>query len=130
MIKEAISLYLGSKVEFISKPTVGGLNNISLVIESGEKKYILRIYKNGFDSFRVQFEHEILNQLNQFDLSFKIPVPLLSIQNKKSFEKLKNGYEASMFHYIDGELPGLNFTKEIGFKIKKKKIKKKLKKKL
>ena len=40
---------------------------------SGKIEFVLRIYNNGNDLKRVQFEHYVLQELGKIPLSFKIP---------------------------------------------------------
>eukprot|EP01091_Cochliopodium_minus_P017411 TRINITY_DN6812_c0_g1_i1.p1 TRINITY_DN6812_c0_g1~~TRINITY_DN6812_c0_g1_i1.p1 ORF type:complete len:135 (-),score=40.03 TRINITY_DN6812_c0_g1_i1:608-1012(-) len=117
IIRESLSRYLNiENFEDIKlEPTTGGLNNISIYVEekSEKRRYILRIYKNGFNSFRIQFEHDILTQLSNMKLSFEVPKPILSKEEKKSFVKLSNDHDASLFEYIEGDLPKLKYTKKL-----------------
>ena len=112
---EAISKFLpeGEKVAF--RPTSGGVNNIVQYVDtpSGDK-YVLRIYNNGFNSERVNFEMAILDQLRSMDLSFMIPTTIRSLEDGQSHVKLSNGAEATLFCLIPGTLPKLTLVKAIG----------------
>ena len=112
---EAISKFLpnGDKVTF--RPTSGGVNNIVQYVDtpSGDK-YVLRIYNNGFNSARVNFEMAILDQLRSMDLSFMIPTTIRSLEDGQSHVKLSNGADATLFCLIPGTLPKLTLVKAIG----------------
>lgn len=115
LLHEAASMFLpGNKYRF--EPTKGGVNNVVRYIESLEdgSRYILRIYNNGNDSNRVQFEHAILDRLKDMQLSVRIPTAVPSLTTGKTHVLLSSGAEASLFHLIPGVLPKLSFVREIG----------------
>lgn len=62
---EALRMFVDETDVMDIQPTSGGVNNIVqyITLNSG-KKLLLRIYNNGFDTPKVQFEHELLRQLN------------------------------------------------------------------
>lgn len=62
---EAIRKFVDETEVIAMEPTKGGVNNIVqyITLKSG-KKLLLRIYNNGFDTPKVEFEHELLRQLN------------------------------------------------------------------
>lgn len=104
------------------KPATGGVSNRMSYIDvpngDGEKtRYLLRIYNNGKNSPLVEFEHEIMKQLNEREnmLSFQVPcaLPLLA-DNQKTHTLLSSGDEACVFELISGSLPKLNAVTEIG----------------
>jgi homoserine kinase type II len=114
---EALSKFLSedivSKVDIV--PTDGGVNNIVQYINmpTGEKK-LLRIYNNGLNSKRVNFEHEVLRQLNdKSKMSFRIPCMIPSMSGE-THVKLSNGAEACMVEVIPGGLPKLTCVEDIG----------------
>lgn len=114
ILEEATAKFLAAK-SFHFTPTVGGVNNVVLYVEadSGEK-FLLRVYNNGNDPRKVRFEHAVLQQLAAMELSFKIPVPLPSLEAGLPHALLSNGAEASLFEIIPGKLPKLTMAKEIG----------------
>lgn len=111
---EAVSKFL--KDESVSfRPTSGGVNNVVQYVDTSKgDKYVLRIYNNGFNSFRVGFEMAILDQLRDMKLSFMIPTTVKSIGEGKSHVMLSNGAEASLFCLIPGTLPKLTLVRAIG----------------
>ena len=80
------------------------------------KKYVLRIYNNGRDSLRVDFEDRVLSAIiaNGGDLSFKVPTAIPSAIDGKKHVLLSNGAEAILFKFIPGELPKKRWVREIG----------------
>lgn len=75
LAEEAASIFL--EPPFIMKPTSGGVNNVCLRVATEaepEKEYILRVYNNGGNTARVEWEHEILRQLNKYqgEMYFKV----------------------------------------------------------
>jgi Ser/Thr protein kinase RdoA (MazF antagonist) len=123
---EALSHFLPDLENVILTPTVGGVNNYCDHVLLYDKpngniidRFVLRIYNNGLDRPRVDFEHSVLDKLLDLSksspLSFKIPTPVVSIKDNKSVHViLSNGYEATLFEYIPGVLPKKNFAKDIG----------------
>ena len=78
-------------------------------------KYVLRIYNNGFNTARVEFEHSVINAVaSSRDLSFKLPRPFPSLKDGKSHALLSTGAEACLFELIPGELPKKTRMYEIG----------------
>jgi len=75
---EAIRKFVDETDVISMEPTKGGVNNIVqyITLKSG-KKLLLRIYNNGFDTPKVEFEHELLRQLNLLQANS---------QNKFSFQ--------------------------------------------
>ncbi len=114
LLREAISHFLPG-CNYSVSPSQGGANNIMQYLHDpiGEVSYILRIYNNGNDSERVRYEHEILSLLRQFKLSFRIPTPILALNNSPHV-LLSNGAEASIFELIPGYLPKLTHIRQIG----------------
>jgi len=80
------------------------------------KKYVLRIYNNGRDSVRVDFEDRVLTALikDGGELSFKVPTAIPSVLDGKKHVILKSGTEAVLFEFIPGELPKKTRVKAIG----------------
>lgn len=114
ILEEAAAKFLPSN-SYKFEPTTGGVNNVVRYIETGDgKRFILRVYNNGNDSHRVRFEHAILQQLAEMNLSYLIPTTVPSLQTGSSHAPLSNGAEASLFYIIPGKLPKLTMVKEIG----------------
>lgn len=93
--------------EFDFKPAEGGINNFTSHVSTKNGDYIIRIYNNGNNSKRVEFEHAILTQLLDMKLSFETPRPLLS-KDGKTHVVLSTGTEGAVFHKIKGTLPKIN----------------------
>jgi len=114
---EALNLILGNSESVHIAPTSGGVNNIcDYVTTPSGQKYVLRIYNNGRDSVRVDFEHKVLDALlnsNQ-DLSFRLPTSVASKATGQRHVILSNGAEATLFEFIPGELPKKTRVREIG----------------
>lgn len=94
--------------EYEFKPTEGGVNNFTSYLTTKDgAKYIVRIYNNGNNTKRVEFEHKVITQLLDMKLSFETPRPLLS-KDGKTHVVLSTGTEAAIFHLIKGTLPKVN----------------------
>lgn len=120
LAKEALLMFFDSEIveQIDLTPTTGGVNNIVqyVTLPSGEKE-LLRIYNNGCDAKRVQFEHGILKQLNAMEkpMSFQVPnfVPSKD-DSSKTMVRLSNGADACMCKIIPGELPKLTCARDLG----------------
>lgn len=100
----------------IIKHIVGGVNNVVQFLETSKKeKYVLRVYNNGFNTDRVEFEHDLLSKLEKVPgLSFKVPKFLPALKTGKTHALLSNGAEACMCELIPGSLPQLSSAYPIG----------------
>ncbi|KAJ1624044.1 hypothetical protein T492DRAFT_845046 [Pavlovales sp. CCMP2436] len=76
LVAEALSCFLGEgAVGCAVTPTSGGVNNMVQYVDapSGERT-VLRIYNNGCNTRRVEFEHAVLAQLDTLGpFSFALP---------------------------------------------------------
>jgi len=71
---EAFEKFNDCKKDIKFVATQGGINNFVKSVEiRGKTEFVLRIYNNGNDLKRVQFEHYVLQELGKMPLSFKIP---------------------------------------------------------
>lgn len=117
ILKEAAAHFFHEENVKFSK-TTGGVNNICQYLETSTgEKYIIRVYNNGFNTERVEFEHELLDKLNQVDgLSFKVPtfLPTKSNTISKTYAVLSNGMACCLCEIIPGTLPKLSCAKAIG----------------
>lgn len=116
---EALELIMspGEREGVTILPTTGGVNNIMDYVNTASgKKYVLRIYNNGRDSVRVDFEDRVLTALIEKGgkLSFNIPTAIPSVIDGRKHVLLKNGAEAILFEFIPGELPKKTRAREIG----------------
>jgi len=117
LAKEALSKYFDDSLvdQLQLSPTSGGVNNIVqyVTLPNGDKE-LLRIYNNGCDAKRVQFEHTILKQLNEMTMSFRVPKFLPAKGSDQTMVRLSNGADACMCPIIPGTLPKLSCAKELG----------------
>jgi homoserine kinase type II len=86
---------------------LGGSNNESWRIETPDRAYVLRLYRNSGNLPHVAFEHVLLRRLALMSLSFEVPLPLMSREGR-ALERLKL-YDVpvpvSLFGVIPGEHP-------------------------
>ena len=108
---------------FCFEPTSGGVNNVVFYVYERERSSgglarrlvgVLRIYNNGNDDPKVQFEHRILEKLISQELSFSIPESIPSSPSGAPFVRLSSGASACLFKAIRGGLPKLTKVREIG----------------
>ena len=138
LLQEAVSLYFEKtegdcsghnkkRVEF--EPTIGGVNNITRFVtvrKSGDRellsswRFVLRIYNNGRNTERVQFEHCVLAALNELIAEKKdcgwlcrTPRAILSLRNRP-FEVLSSGAAVCMFEVIPGTLASTTSPYDVG----------------
>lgn len=98
-----------------TQPPTHPKTNKQYVTLPGGKRYVMRIYNNSGNRARVQWEHDILAQLNAQKLSFHLPSPLPSLADAKlTYAPLSNGADACMFELIPGTLPKLTCVQDIG----------------
>jgi homoserine kinase type II len=83
-----------------------GMNNTTRIITSGDRKYVFRIYNNHKNPDIVRLEHEVLQQLNELELSFQVPIP---VNNKcgDSVSLAPDGTLSALFDYIEGDRPSM-----------------------
>lgn len=86
---------VNNKCTFVSLPADASGNRV---------EYLLRIYNNGNNSARVDYEHAVLKQLSAASqFSFALPVPLPLLQRPEStVALLKSGASACLFPRIPG----------------------------
>lgn len=130
---EALSYFIIETKELIKfTPTSGGVNNymdyVTILSESpNQPKYVLRVYNNGLNSKRVEFEHLVLDEIMKIvsntgnQLTFDLPIAIKSIKTDSlnpftgaTHVVLSNKAEASLFKYIPGVLPKKSCVKQIG----------------
>lgn len=79
---------------------------------------VLRVYNNGQNTERVQFEHAVLQQLSRKAghlLSFELPVALPAPgADSSGFIKLSSGDSAALFKLISGVLPKVSCARAMG----------------
>ena len=130
---EAMSYFVNENKELIKfTPTSGGVNNymdyVTMLNEaSSQPKYVLRVYNNGLNSKRVEFEHLVLDEIMKIvsnkgiQLTFDLPIAMKSFKTDSlnpstdsTHIVLSNKAEASLFKYIPGVLPKKACVKQIG----------------
>ncbi|HIW34353.1 MAG TPA: phosphotransferase [Candidatus Paenibacillus intestinavium] len=91
------------------------MNNTTRIVRDGNKQYNLRIYNNHQDKSKLQFEHEILEQLqSEPELHIMSPIPVLN-RFGSTITELSNGKLAAMFHYIEGVRPSIDRVEHIAW---------------
>lgn len=111
---EAASRFINDD-KFNFYATTGGVNNVVQFVETSKgDKYVLRIYNNGLNTERVEFEHGVLEQLRQIPTSFKVPSFLRCLTTQSTHVRLSNGAEACICELIPGALPKLSSAACIG----------------
>jgi len=82
----------------------GGVNNkCTYVATKDGQEYVLRIYNNGGNSKRVDYEHAVLRMLADKHFSFEVPLPLpVRSDPKATSVVLSTGASACMFKRIRG----------------------------
>lgn len=101
---------------YIVEQRESGMNNITRIITSGDKRFVLRIYNNHKNAQIVKLEHEVLEALSRQQLTFDVPVP---VRNKAgdTVAIASDGTISSLFHYIEGDRPEpslLMYVKALG----------------
>jgi homoserine kinase type II len=147
LLDEAAERFLGPGVRYTRAPTSGGVNNKCdyVTTEDGRKfvrltptalspaesiaavltlslllfhVQVLRVYNNGQNTDRVQFEHAVLQQLSckaGHLLSFELPVALPAPgADSSGFIKLSSGDSAALFKLIPGVLPKVSCARAMG----------------
>jgi Ser/Thr protein kinase RdoA (MazF antagonist) len=95
--------------------TKGGVNNVVQYLETPPgDKYVLRIYNNGFNKERVDYEHAVLDEVRKFPTSFRVPSFLRALKDGSTHVTLSNGMEACICDLIPGTLPQLSSARPIG----------------
>ena len=113
--REAASHFFSDFEKCKFEATSGGVNNVvQYITDSKGNKYVLRIYNNGFNTKRVNFEHEVLESLQAHKLSFKVPVFLKNLRDGRSHMPLANGAESCVCELIPGALPKTKGARQIG----------------
>lgn len=131
-MQEAIDAYFDSamtRVEVL--PILGGVNNCTKRLRvqqvpsaasssssDNEGEFIIRVYVNGNDTQRVQWEHDILAALRRHmkdhtTITFRTPEAILS-RNGRFFEVLSTGTCCCVFKCIPGTLAKTTSPREVG----------------
>lgn len=84
----------------------GGWNNTTYIVESGDRRAVLRVYNTHRDRDKIAFEHAVLLKLALLDLPFRIPVPILTAAGETMVQlDGGEGKFACLFKYIEGSSP-------------------------
>lgn len=81
-----------------------GMNNTTRIVNSGGRKYVLRLYNNHGDIHTVRLEHEMLKALSGSALGFRVPETVANADGD-TVTVLADGKLACLFHYIEGVRP-------------------------
>jgi homoserine kinase type II len=115
ILQEAAEQFFLPEEGYELLPTLGGVNNhVHLLRTKAGEHFILRVYNNGNNTKKVIFEHEVLEKLNQLQLSFEVPKLIPNRINRETHILLSNGAETCLAHVIRGKLPKLASCYEIG----------------
>lgn len=118
-LEEAISLFLPN--EALSSLSFtrceGGANNKVYRVDCDGSSYILRIYNNGLNTPRVEYEHALLSLLRApweaMKPAWEIPTLIPSKAGEVS-AGLKDGARACLFKVIPGRGASMTSTRSIG----------------
>lgn len=92
------------RAEWTIVPGDSGMNNTTRMIQSGDDRFVLRVYNNHRDEDIVSLEHHVLFALSGQQTAFKVPLP---IRNRagETISRTKDGALAAMYRYIPGVRP-------------------------
>ena len=116
---EAMSCFVQKPKDLQFSLTSGGVNNHMFYVTcpgDNVPSYVLRIYNNGLNTRRVDFEHQIIKLLQPHvsECSFAIPVAVESLNGRETYVTLSTGAAATLFRFIPGVLPKRQFVRAIG----------------
>lgn len=84
----------------------GGWNNSTFFIENEERSCVLRIYNTHSDREKIEFEHAVLESLQQVQMSYMVPVPIKTETGETIVQTLDGSEKyACLFEYIEGATP-------------------------
>lgn len=81
-----------------------GMNNTTRIVYSGKEKFVLRVYDNHRDAAIVRIEHRLLDKLQDANLNFQVPRPVVN-RSGSTITLSPEGKLAALYHYIEGERP-------------------------
>uniref|UniRef100_A0A383WLQ4 Aminoglycoside phosphotransferase domain-containing protein n=1 Tax=Tetradesmus obliquus TaxID=3088 RepID=A0A383WLQ4_TETOB len=115
LMQEALACFFTPEQQAATAPTTGGVNNVVNYVSTADgHKYVVRIYNNGNKTEKVKTEHDILGQLSQQTLSFKVPAAKPALGSGEPYVVLSNGAAACVFEIIPGELAKTTSPEEVG----------------
>lgn len=109
-IDHIVNQYFKEKNYTVKKGN-SGMNNTTKFLIIDNEEYILRIYESHKDKDKVSFEHKILKELGDKDLSFNIPSPKVNL-NGDTIGLSVDGKLISMAKSIKGINPDLKNEKQ------------------
>src|SRR5690242_16919825 len=86
---------------------LGGINNLSYVVQAGDASDILRVYRTTGDLERTRAEHALLLELAASNLPFQVPLPVATRQGE-TLVPVTHGKQAtfaSLFPMVPGHHP-------------------------
>src|SRR6185312_13973529 len=89
-------------------PLTRGANNSVYLIDTGNPRYVLRIYRNHADAARLDVEFQILIAMRQARLPFAIPAPIATVNSQfyTYFSDAEYGRQiAALFPCAPGDHP-------------------------
>lgn len=110
-LEEVMQLYFEDELWQIEAKE-SGVNNTTRFCTYHDNTYVLRVYDNHADVDKVLFELAVLEQLQSFPLSFRVPKPRQSLQGD-AYVMLPSGKIAVLFDYIEGERADLTNTNHV-----------------
>lgn len=122
-LREAVGAFLppGTAARLTFERASGGVNNANYyVTEEGQGglRYVLRLYRNGFNEGRIRYEHAVLRALSGMSLPFELPRPLPalgSVGAATTYVALSSSRShACAFPCIPGGAPSLADARAIG----------------
>lgn len=99
-LRKVISHYF-NELDYAIDSMQHGANNYSYRLIVKDKEYLLRVYGSPNAIDKLQYEHEVLQQLATQNLSFKIPAPIKTLNNE--YYVIIDGKVSALFPFIVGQ---------------------------
>lgn len=115
VVQEALAFFLKEPAAAKVTPTSSGVNNVVQYVETADgEDLILRIYNNGCNTAAVEYEHNILDNIDRASLPFQVPQYLKSSITGRTMMELESGTMCCMSLRIPGVLPKNSDPKPLG----------------